>query len=110
MAFQSSDGKSFTNRPPMMAHERSVNRGMADRTDPLGQPNGGGDDAAEHGPAVEVNVMHDHENGKHSVHSKHPDGHEAQSEHGSAEEAHEHAAKMAGCGTEHEPEDDAEFE
>jgi hypothetical protein len=54
--------------------------------------------AAEHGPAVEVNVMHDHEGGRHSVHARHPDGHEHESEHSSADEAHRFAGEVSGVG------------
>ena len=127
MAYAASDGKKFSNRPPMMAHERSMARkssaggaGMAERTDPLSQPTEGGDEqdgaavAAEHGPAQHVEIEHDHEGGMHSVHSRHPDGHEHHSEHASAGEAHEHAKELAGGGEEHDAEDqegdDAEFE
>ncbi len=124
MAFAASDGKRFTNKPPMMAHERSAARNaggakVAERNDPLEQPagDGGSEDgsqvAQEHGPAQEVHMMHDHEGGMHHVHSMHPDGHTHQSEHGSVEEAHEHAKKLAGGGMEHEDHDgmdEAEYE
>ena len=131
MAYTSSDKKQFTNRPPMMQHERSLSRmsgkseaggaGLMERTDPLKQPGEGGEMgeedgsavAAEHGPANEVHIMHDHEGGMHSVHSMHPDGHEHHSEHGSVEEAHEHGKKLAGAGMEEhgEPDgDEAEYE
>jgi hypothetical protein len=50
---------------------------------------------AAHGPAHQVTINHDHEMGTHSVHSMHADGHEHQSEHGSVEEAHEHAKNLA---------------
>lgn len=116
MAYEAKDGKRFTNRPPMMAHNRSIERGGAatmEKTDPTAQPGesqGGEMDghamAREHGPAVEVNVMHDHEGGRHMVHARHADGHEHQSEHGSAEEAHEHGKACAGCGMEEEGESD----
>lgn len=118
MAHMAMDGKKFTNKPPMMAHNRSMERqgGMAQRTDPLQQPamgEGGQDDPAqvaqEHGPAVEVNIMHNHESGQHHVHSKHPDGHEHQAEHPSAEEAHEHG-KMLSSGAEHEDAGDMDDE
>jgi hypothetical protein len=108
MAHMATDGKKFTNRPPMMAHNRMLERqqGMSkSEHDPLEQPAGEGDGgeeqdgsqiAQEHGPAVEVNVMHNHEAGHHAVHSKHPDGHEHVSDHHeSAEAAHEHAKKLA---------------
>jgi hypothetical protein len=97
----------------MMAHNRSLSRmqskseaggaGMGERRDPLAQP--GGEEsmgesspeqvAQEHGPAVEVNVMHNHEAGEHHVHSKHPDGHEHHSDHASAGDAHDHAKMLA---------------
>ena len=122
MAFQAKDGKKFTNRPPMMAHERSMARKSeaggvgTQEMDPLQQPGDeqGSEDPSqvsqEHGPAVEVNVMHDHESGQHHVHSMHPDGHEHTSQHGSAEEAHEHAKKLAGGGMSHEEPDGDEPE
>lgn len=111
MAYETKDGKKFTNRPPMMAHNRSMERGggIAEKTDPLKQPgqeSGEEDVAAEHGPAHEIHMMHDREGGRHHVHSMHPDGHEHHSDHGSAEEAHEHAKKCAGCGMSAESEGD----
>ena len=124
MAYGTADGFKSTNRAPMMAHKRSMERkSMAGGAgDPLQQPAAGepdGDEqspeqvAQEHGPAVEVNVMHNHEAGQHSVHSKHQDGHEHQSEHGSVDEAHDHAKKLAGGGGEEHQEpdgDEAEYE
>ncbi len=119
MAYEAGDGFKSTNRAPMMAHKRSMGRksmaggvGIAERTDPLQQPTEGGEEdgaavAAEHGPAHEVHVTHDHEAGAHHVHSIHPDGHEHHSEHGSVQEAHEHAKKLAGADMENErPEDE----
>jgi hypothetical protein len=51
MAFQSSDGKKFSNRPPMMQHNRSMaakggGGGLMGRSDPLQQPgqDGGGEE------------------------------------------------------------------
>jgi hypothetical protein len=52
--------------------------------------------AKEHGPATEVHIKHDHEGGKHSLTTHHPDGHVHTSHHGSAEEAHAQGAKNAG--------------
>ena len=57
MAFQSSDGKKFSNRPPMMQHNRSMaakgggGAGLMGRSDPLQQPgqDGGGADEPEPG-------------------------------------------------------------
>lgn len=109
MAYEAGDGFKSTNRAPMMAHKKSMERksmaggaGMAERTDPLKQPTEGmGDEdgsqvAAEHGPATEVHVMHNHEAGEHHVQSMHPDGHQHESMHGSVDEAHEHGKKLAG--------------
>jgi hypothetical protein len=56
--------------------------------------------ANEHGPATEVHMTHDHDMGVHHVSSVHPDGHTHESDHGSAEEAHEHGKKLAGVGAE----------
>lgn len=63
---------------------------------------------AQHGPAQEVHISHDHEAGRHHVESHHG-GHVHQSEHGSAEEAHEHGKKAAGIQSEEgnqKPEED----
>lgn len=59
--------------------------------------------AQEHGPATEVNISHEHEMGSHHVRSAHPDGLVHESDHASAEEAHEHGKKLAGVGAEMEP-------
>lgn len=113
--FKAKDGKGFTNRPPMMQHNRSLER-MGGKSeaggvgkmehDPLQQPGGDEQDGAqiaqEHGPAHEVHMRHDHEAGEHEVVSMHPDGHQHRSMHGSAEEAHEHGKKLAGGGQESE--------
>ena len=111
-----------------MAHKRSMERkseaggaGIAERTDPLAQPAGEEDagehtpeeaaqTVAEHGPAHEVHMTHDHEAGQHHVHTVHPDGHEHHSDHGSAGEAHEHAKHLSDAGEEHEGPDGDEGE
>lgn len=124
MAYGTEDGFKSTNRAPMMAHKKSMERksmagGAGMTADPLAQPtDGGGQEdgaqvAAEHGPATEVHVMHNHEAGEHHVQSMHPDGHQHESMHGSVDEAHEHGKKLAGGdgGMEHEQEgDEAEYE
>lgn len=126
MAYEAKDGKKSTNRAPMMAHNRSLERmgqkseaGGVQTQDPLQQPMNepDGDEAPEqvaqeHGPAMEVHVQHDHEGGMHHVHSMHPDGHEHHSDHASAEEAHEHGKKLAGAGMEssNQDEDEPEYE
>lgn len=68
---------------------------MAGAEPEMGGEEDGSAVAAEHGPAHEVHITHDHAAGMHHVHSMHPDGHEHHSDHGSAEEAHEHAKKLA---------------
>jgi hypothetical protein len=116
MAFPSKSGKSFTNRTQAkhddMRHEAKVGGVQQaagqqaqqqepdgdDWGDEGGQQQDGAAMAQEHGPAVQTQVMHDHEGGKHTVHAMHPDGHEHQSEHGSAAEAHKFAGDCAGCG------------
>lgn len=110
MAYEATDGKKFTNRPPMMSHNRSMAAkssagGAGQQVDPLAQPSegegmeqDGKQVAMEHGPANEVHMQHDHAAGEHHVHSMHPDGHEHHSDHGSAEEAHEHGKDLASDG------------
>lgn len=112
------DGKQFSSRPAMLAHNRKLpaaGGGGLKKVDPLQMPGqGGGEDGggqedpaavvAEHGPAVEVTVTHDHDAGKHHVHSSHSDGHSTESDHPSAEEAHDHGKALATGG---EPMDDA---
>lgn len=124
MAYEAGDGFKSTNRAPMMSHKRSMERksmaggaGPTQHVDPLQQPAGeeqGSEQpeqvAAEHGPAHEVHMQHDHESGQHHVHSMHPDGHEHHSDHGSVDEAHEHAKKLAGAGMEEEQPQEGEEE
>ena len=54
--------------------------------------------AKEHGPATTVHIAHDHKNKKHHVVSTHKDGHVHSSDHGSANEAHDHAAALSAGG------------
>lgn len=58
---------------------------------------------AQHGAAHKIEIKHDHAAGKHSVTSHHEGGHVHNSEHGTAEEAHDEAKGAAGIGDE-EPE------
>ena len=53
---------------------------------------------AKHGPANTVHVTHDRKAKKHHVVSTHADGHVHSSDHGSASEAHSHAAALANSG------------
>ena len=83
MAFASSDGKKFTNRPPMMAHERSMKRmgGIADKTDPLKQPQGEDmeNDGETHHAAIHehLQAMHAATGHGHSHIEHKPEGHVA---------------------------------
>jgi hypothetical protein len=106
MAFQAKDGKKFTNRPPMMAHNRSMDRGQSmTATDPLQNP-AGQDDSEDHGAPV---MTHHHEDGTHTT--VHEDGHEAH--HESHEALHEHLKKHMPQEQQQEGEpdgDEAEYE
>jgi hypothetical protein len=55
---------------------------------------------AKHGKAVHVHTSHDHTNNKHRVHSVHPDGHQHDSEHASAQEAQQAANELGSEGGE----------
>lgn len=63
------------------------------------EPQDGAAMAQEHGPATDLQIHHEHEAGVHTVHAVHPDGHEHDTEHGSADEAHKYAADCAGVGS-----------
>jgi hypothetical protein len=52
---------------------------------------------AEHGPATNVTVHHDHKNNKHHVVSRHASGHMHTSDHASAQEAHDTASTLGGA-------------
>jgi hypothetical protein len=69
------------------------------------EPEDGAAIAEQHGPATDVAIHHEHEIGVHHVTSEHPDGHHHESDHESAEKAHEHAKKLAG-GEHSEPDGD----
>jgi hypothetical protein len=130
MAFESKDGKKFSMSSRRNAHDAG-NRVKEDRMSvnmdkdagtmlatpeeeqPMGEEQDGAAIAQEHGPAMETHTMHPpEEGGMHHVHSVHPDGHEHHSDHGSKEEAHEHAKKLAGIGSEEqeEPAEDSGYE
>jgi hypothetical protein len=111
MAFIAKDGSKHTNRDTMKradarfgtqpapqkigAGEEQGDGGM---DQDQGEPQDGAALAAEHGPAVELNMQHDHASGTHHVHARHEDGHAHETEHASADEAHKFAADCAGVG------------
>ena len=97
MAFQSSDGKKFSNRPPMMQHNRSMaakggDGGLMGRSDPLQQPgqDGGGADEPEPGD-MPLHTEH-HAEGHHTT------THESGKEHDSQniDELKQHLDKFLG--------------
>lgn len=120
MAFAAKDGKKFSMSSRMRAHNSGMEAkgGMTKpqpqildapggEADPMADEQDGAEVAAQHGPASHVDIEHPAEKeggegGMHHVHSMHPDGHEHHSDHGSKEEAHEHAKKLAGMGAEEE--------
>ena len=85
MAHMATDGKKFTNRPPMMQHNRSLERGkgLMERKDPLAQP---GDEADMNDRPV---TTHHHEDGSHTT--VHESGKEVR--HASAQELVDHLNK-----------------
>lgn len=96
MAFKSSDGKSFTNRPPMMAHNKSLERSKPGPTDQPGMDQGG-----EQDPEMDDRPMmsEHHEDGSHTTH--HESG--AMKHHATAEELVDHLKK-------HMPEEEHEIQ
>ena len=99
MAFTSKSGHKFTNADSMRTHN-ATHAATSKPYDATGMEEPGEEDGAAiaeaHGPAHSIQINHDHEMGVHEVHSDHPDGHHHSSQHGSVEEAHEHASKLAG--------------
>lgn len=107
---KNAEGKHFSSKFRMARHEAAhkADQHEANETPEFeageqegaeeGQEPGEGEDiqsiVAQHGPAEEVHIEHDHAAGKHKVTSHHG-GHKHVAEHATAEEAHEHA-KVAG--------------
>lgn len=56
--------------------------------------------AAQHGPASEVHILHDHANGQHNVSTVHADGFQHNSTHATADEAHMAGAAAGGINPE----------
>ena len=100
MAYKAKDGQQFTNRPPMMQHDKSMARasgggaGLMGRTDPLAQP--GGEQEPQMGDRP-IHTEH-HAEGGHTTH--HESG--AQKHSATAEELVDHLKK-------HLPEEEQEI-
>lgn len=99
MAFQDSGGAKHTNHSSYKSAEAKLQSEGPSATpqadgDSMEQGSDGASMAQQHGPAVQISI--DHANG-HSVHAMHQDGHEHESRHGSAGEAHKYAADCAGA-------------
>ena len=127
MAHKASDGSMHTNFSHMKKHEAGLTAAKkAGPASPAGRQSlktasgmdeeekGGENDVseqpihevvAEHGPAHEVHITHDHEANTHHVESKHGTK-THHSDHESAEDAHEHGKAAAGLGGEPEPDGD----
>lgn len=102
-SFQDSSGGKHTNHSSYKSAEAKL-KAKGPSAPPQEDPMQGGDDsdgaamAQQHGPAVQIDIQHNHEAGQHSVHAMHQDGHEHESQHGSVDEAHKFAADCAGGG------------
>lgn len=101
MAFQAKDGSKHTNHSTMKAADAHYGAGKPapeehNAPEEGESQNDGAQVAEEHGPAQVIDIQHDHEGGRHVVHATHPDGHEHETEHASAGEAHKFAADCAG--------------
>ena len=97
MAFTSSDGKKFGNRPPMMQHNRLIaakgggGAGSISRVDPLQQP---GQDGSDEEPEQSDKPMHT----EHHAEGHHTTTHESGKEHDSQniDELKQHLDKFLG--------------
>jgi hypothetical protein len=93
MAFKAKDGKQFTNRAPMMAHDRSAARpnsggSLMDRSDPLQQPGQGGGEEEPDLNDRPIQTEHHAEGGHTTTHESGATKH-----HATAEELVEHLKK-----------------
>lgn len=112
--FEAKDGKKFGNAFRQKKYD-SVHAGAekkeptaAEPTEEKQEEKGQHPVVQAHGKAHKVEITHDHEAGKHHVHSRHEDGHDNLSEHGSAQEAHEEGGKLAGVDAKEENPDEAQ--
>ena len=94
--FETNDGHKFTNAVAWRQHKASLDQRKGAGATAQDEEDGK-QFAAEHGPAQEIHIQHDHEMGTHRVRSIHQDGEEHNSEHETAEGAHE-TAKNLGTG------------
>lgn len=92
-----SSGKPPAKKKPAMAKSPESYPVQTPEQNEAAEPEDGAQMAEMHGPATEVHIQHEHEMGVHHVMSTHPDGHVHESDHESAEMAHEHAKKLAGA-------------
>lgn len=76
-------------------HGMAVDRAKAAVEPKEGESEGAEQVVAQHGPATSVHSTHDHKAKKHHVTSVHEDGHVHDSDHETAEEAHEEGGKLA---------------
>ena len=125
MSYRSKSGKEFSNlhmaRRDDVMHETPKTKlkinplgDKSDGTEILGKVAGkdqeqpetqdSGTVVAEHGPATEVVIKH--EGDKHTVTSKHADGHVHKSVHETAEDAHVEGKQLAGASEDVAPEDE----
>lgn len=108
MAFEDRGGGKHTNHSSFKSAEAKLKSKGPSATPQGGADMQGGQDegdmqggqdgkamAQQHGPALQLSI--DHTSG-HKVHAMHQDGHEHESEHGSAAEAHQFAGDCAGGG------------
>lgn len=102
MAFPDSAGNKFTNHSAMKSSEAKL-KAKGPTATPAPEEgeemeSDGKALAQQHGPAVQIDIQHNHEAGQHTVHAMHPNGHEHETQHGSAGEAHQFAGDCAGGG------------
>lgn len=105
MAFADSSGGKHTNHSSFKSAEAKLkSKGpSANPADEEMDPTAGGDSdgkamAEQHGPAVQIDIQHDHEQGQHHVAVTHKNGTQHEKDFGSAAEAHGYAADCAGGG------------
>lgn len=120
MSFKSQDGKKTSMNRQIVRRYDDVQANRAkegqDKVKVGGSKEAEGNDVSDqdihevvenHGPADKVEVEHDHAGGHHKVVSHHGDV-KHESDHATAEDAHDHAKVCAGCDSDMNDEDDDE--
>lgn len=101
-------GRSYDERHVGGESEPENKNPMEENKEEQGEKQGAAEVVQAHGPATTVHIKHDHAANKHHVTSTHEDGHVHESDHGTAQEAHEEGGALAGADAKKENPEEAQ--